>query len=242
VVFFKSPTNLGLAGCWNRCIERARGDWVHILHQDDAVLPGFYETLARAAVSHPDLGLVATRSFRIDDNGVIHAVSPRVKSLEDGGRTMDPDFLYCLPLHCPGVVVKRSTYHEVGGFRSDMPHVLDVEMWTRIIGMAGGLVTPQVLTYYRDSETNLSARQARSAESLRDIERLSRIFAEKYPGFDKDRTLRFLRQTALQRSREYSEKGDLEAAKANLEFWKEHTTTIQHLRRFVGRQIRRTTG
>ena len=26
------PRNLGLAGIWNRCIERARGEWVHILH------------------------------------------------------------------------------------------------------------------------------------------------------------------------------------------------------------------
>src|ERR1700722_8896884 len=29
--------NLGLAGVWNRCIERAQGQWVHILHQDDFV-------------------------------------------------------------------------------------------------------------------------------------------------------------------------------------------------------------
>lgn len=39
------PRNLELAGIWNRCIERARGEWVHILHQDDLVYPGFYEQL-----------------------------------------------------------------------------------------------------------------------------------------------------------------------------------------------------
>jgi glycosyltransferase involved in cell wall biosynthesis len=31
------PRNLELAGIWNRCIERAWGEWVHILHQDDLV-------------------------------------------------------------------------------------------------------------------------------------------------------------------------------------------------------------
>src|SRR5713101_8359248 len=42
VQFSRTAKNLGLAGCWNTCIERSRGQWVHILHQDDWVLPGFY--------------------------------------------------------------------------------------------------------------------------------------------------------------------------------------------------------
>src|ERR1700751_1291578 len=42
VGFSRTAKNMGLAGCWNTCIERARGEWVHILHQDDYVLPGFY--------------------------------------------------------------------------------------------------------------------------------------------------------------------------------------------------------
>src|ERR1035441_1558771 len=41
----RTPKNLGLAGCWNTCIERARGQWVHLLHHDDYVLPGFYAQL-----------------------------------------------------------------------------------------------------------------------------------------------------------------------------------------------------
>ena len=32
----KTSKNLGLAGCWNACVERSRGEWVHILHQDEA--------------------------------------------------------------------------------------------------------------------------------------------------------------------------------------------------------------
>ena len=47
IAVHREPANNGLAGIWNRCIERARGEWVHILHQDDIVLPGFYEHLCR---------------------------------------------------------------------------------------------------------------------------------------------------------------------------------------------------
>ena len=34
VAVHQEPANNGLAGIWNRCIERARGEWVHILHQE----------------------------------------------------------------------------------------------------------------------------------------------------------------------------------------------------------------
>ncbi len=47
VAFSQTPKNSGLAGCWNTCIERARGEWVHILHQDDIVQPGFYAALRK---------------------------------------------------------------------------------------------------------------------------------------------------------------------------------------------------
>src|SRR4029450_1568238 len=47
VAVHRERKNNGLAGIWNRCIERACGEWVHILHQDDIVLPGFYEHLRK---------------------------------------------------------------------------------------------------------------------------------------------------------------------------------------------------
>jgi glycosyltransferase involved in cell wall biosynthesis len=49
VKFHAEAQNRGLANTWNRRIERARGHWVHILHQDDTVLPGFYERLRQGA-------------------------------------------------------------------------------------------------------------------------------------------------------------------------------------------------
>src|SRR2546430_3796515 len=49
VIYSRTPENFGLAGCWNACIERSRGQWVHILHQDDMVLPGFYAAMRKGA-------------------------------------------------------------------------------------------------------------------------------------------------------------------------------------------------
>jgi glycosyltransferase involved in cell wall biosynthesis len=57
VGFSRTSENLGLAGCWNSIIERSRGFWIHILHQDDYLLPGFYRRLASAAEEHPEVSL-----------------------------------------------------------------------------------------------------------------------------------------------------------------------------------------
>src|SRR5262244_3596494 len=45
VTFYQRLERGDLCGNWNTCIDRARGHWVHILHQDDLVLPSFYQRL-----------------------------------------------------------------------------------------------------------------------------------------------------------------------------------------------------
>ena len=41
IEILRLPANHGLAGNWNRCIDVARGQIVHILHQDDWIADGF---------------------------------------------------------------------------------------------------------------------------------------------------------------------------------------------------------
>lgn len=148
VHFSQTTKNVGLAGCWNTCIERARGEWVHILHQDDYVLPGFYSEIESIAESHPEISLIAVRSFYVNEEGVIDALTPRVKDLEEGGRSV-AELFYLNPIECPGVTVRRHAYLKHGEFRFDLCYTLDWEMWTRIIGLEGGLISSKVLACYR---------------------------------------------------------------------------------------------
>ena len=41
----RNDRRLGLAGNWNACISRSKNPWVHLLHQDDFVLKGFYQAI-----------------------------------------------------------------------------------------------------------------------------------------------------------------------------------------------------
>jgi glycosyltransferase involved in cell wall biosynthesis len=214
----RTPQNLGLAGGWNTCIERACGQWVHLLHHDDFVLPGFYARMRAVAEAHPEVALVACRNFSVDEQGIILGVSPRVAELEPGGRAVE-SFLYANPIQCPGVVVRRAFYEAHGGFRPDLLFVLDVEMWARAIGLAGGVVIPEVLVCYRSSQGQATNRLVRSGESLRDVERLMQIYAERYPDYDRKLFTLYFCDKTFDQARLFSKTGDLEAAKANWSFW-----------------------
>jgi glycosyltransferase involved in cell wall biosynthesis len=243
VGFFRNAQNLGLAGSWNNCIDRSNGAWVHILHQDDYVLPGFYEHVKETAINHPDAALIAVRSFFIGDAEIIESVSPRVPSLENGGRTVK-DFYYTNPLNCPGVVVRRDFYKKHGGFRADLTFMLDAEMWTRAIGLCGGVIVPEVLAAFRHrtSGENATSRLLRSAEAFEDYARLAEIYAQRYSDFDLKRARLGICSHAMWRSRLAAQAGDKQAAEAMLSYWKRHATVRQKARHFLGGLKRRVIG
>lgn len=238
VVFSATAKNLGLTGCWNTCIERARGEWVHILHQDDYVLPGFYSKLSAAAANHPEVGLLASRCFFVDEQSIVTGVTARVMELEAGGKAVE-SFFYAAPLQCPGVVVRRWAYEQVGRFRPDLIFTLDNEMWVRIISSAGGLVLPEILACYRVSGSNESSRLHRTAASLRDLDRMYQMFAGRYPAFDPEKARSQQSANGRQFAERYEALKDHEAAKANWDYWRQITPFKLRLRHHLGRLARK---
>jgi glycosyltransferase involved in cell wall biosynthesis len=237
IAFYRNAENLGLARNWNRCIDRSNGTWIHILHQDDYVLPGFYEQLEQTQSAHPEVSLVAARSFFVDRDGYIEGATPRVRSLENGGNDVQ-SFYYQNPIQCPGVVVRKSFYEQHGQFRTDLSYALDWELWARIIGNCGGAITPHILACYRASGVNATSGLIRSAEASDDEWHLNRIFKQRYRDFDLKRADRGVCRGALLRAESLGQCGEYSAASANLKFWKEHAPIILR----VERSFRNITG
>jgi glycosyltransferase involved in cell wall biosynthesis len=232
VAFHRKPKNEGAIANFNTCIQRSRGHLLHILHGDDYVLPGFYQRLTEEAQLHPDVSLVAVRAFHVDEEGVILAVGPRLPKLENGSHLIE-DFFYETPIQFPGIVVRRDFYEKNGGFIPALVHTADCEMWARATGLAGGLVTREVLACYRLFAGNDSGRLARTGENLRDCDRLNQLFAERYPEFDCKRGRQRVLDTALSQARRFSETGDSEAAKVSQDYWKENAPVSLRSRRFA---------
>jgi glycosyltransferase involved in cell wall biosynthesis len=169
VTFHRESDNRGLANNWNRCIERARGHWVHILHQDDIVLPGFYERLHDGILCNPNIGMAFSRFAIIDANGHWSGLGP----LESTTPGVLDDWLQRvgtgIRLECPAAVVKRETYERLGGFNPGLTSALDFEMWVRVGAHTPVYYEPQILAAYRWHGQAESAKQEASGVTLQEI-------------------------------------------------------------------------
>jgi glycosyltransferase involved in cell wall biosynthesis len=137
VAFHRNSENLGPTQTFNVCIARARGRWVHILHGDDLVLPGFYDECASAIAAVPDLVMVMGPVVTIDEHGRwLSIIGPRGAHV--GGvfheflreQALEQNAQYA------GTVVKREAYERVGGFCTVFGHAQDLDMWFRV-GLEG---------------------------------------------------------------------------------------------------------
>lgn len=241
VQFYRKPQNGGAIPNFNTCIERSRGELVHILHGDDLVLPGFYEKIGAAAAARPEFALYACRSFFVDEAGIIAEVSVRVPQLEAGGKFPEL-FFYGTPLQTPSVVVRRSFYEQHGGFLLPLVHTADAEMWSRAVARGGGLQVPDVLCQYRVFAANDSGRLARTAENLRDALRVHKLMAARHPDFDWSKAWVRIAHLSQQQIRRFQQKGDAEAVAANRAFWREciplrfrlRSAVVNLARKFIG--------
>src|SRR5262249_17017356 len=173
--------NIGLAGIWNRCIELARGEWVHILHQDDIVLPGFYERLYHGIVCNPDVGMAFSRFAVIDADGHWIGLGPIESTTAGVLNNWLERVATGYHLECPAVVVKRATYERLGGFTPELVCFLDIEMWVRIAANAPVYYEPQIFAGFRRHGNNVHLFQERTGENMQDMAKAISIWKNYLP-------------------------------------------------------------
>lgn len=188
--FFQQPANVGHSANFNTCIRRARGQVVHILHDDDAVLPGFYGRLGTALRDRPEVGAAFTRSIYADADGHWRSFSP----VERATPGIIDDWLYRIAsgqrVTTPSVVVRRSTYEAIGGFdQSVTTGGEDWEMWVRIATRFPVWFEPEPLAVYRMNRTgSLTGAAQGSMDLSRDMLYVTDVLAaslDRYLGADR---------------------------------------------------------
>lgn len=179
--YHRHPQPLGIAGNWNACIDLSRGRWIHILHQDDLVLPGFYERLERAEQAAPEVGAAFCRNWMIDESGA----RTRISELERDTAGICDDWLERIAesnrIQCPSIVVRRRCYEQLGGFRSDLAFTLDWEMWVRIATCWRFYYEPEPLAAFRVHDASETARLCRDGSNVEDLLRAIEIIHDQLP-------------------------------------------------------------
>jgi len=168
---YRGDGHRGMAGNWNAGINRARGHWVHILHDDDMVRPGFYATLRAAIENRPNLGAAFVFHHIIDDDGSV--LRPCIVPPRPAGIVQDwvEDVFVSLKIQAPSIVVRRATYEAVGGFDQSYRFFVDWEMWQRIVAHFPIWYDPTPLAVYREHNRSTSVVATFSREGVVEMRR-----------------------------------------------------------------------
>ena len=181
VEVIRHDNRLRLGGNWNRAVAAARGDLVHLLHQDDYVLPGFYGRMHEIFHRTPSIGMAFCRCRIVDGDNRLIKTSSRLRWTTGTIHGWLPKIAERQRVQCPAAVVARSTYESVGGYRTDLHLALDWEMWVRIAARHEVGYEPRTLAAYCRHEANESARLAASGAVWPDLLRAIAINAASLP-------------------------------------------------------------
>ena len=220
VTLYRHERNLGATATFNTCVQRARGEWIHILHGDDLVRPAFYDAFARAIRTEATVGAVFCQTVIIDDDDREIERFPR----EGTASGLVPDYLERLGvwsrIQPPAIVVRRAAYEALGGFDTRLVHAADWEMWQRVVSRWPIWYEDAPLACYRRRQGSDTARLLRTGENIADIRRAIAIArAHRPPGAAvriQRAALLFYAETAIWHAKRFRALGDRPAARAQL--------------------------
>ena len=168
VKYFLQPVNVGNVRNFETCINRAVGEYIHILHGDDYVEPGFYKAITQLFIDFPEAGAACTDWRVVDDMGIPVWTNAPVGEERGILKNWQQRIAIRQWLEPPAKVVKRSTYEELGSFY--MVHCCeDWLMWNRIAAKYPVAYHPEVLAKYRNHDENVTAKSFKNRKNFLDI-------------------------------------------------------------------------
>jgi glycosyltransferase involved in cell wall biosynthesis len=182
VRFFRQPRNTGPIGNFNTRVRRSRGQWLHILHGDDTVRAGYYARAQDAIAAHPNAGAVTFRYIFIFEDGHWQHLS-ELESRTPGvlGNEFIDRMMLTNVIMFPAMIVRRSVYEDLGGFRPELVHCADWDMWLRTVLHRPIVYDPEPLACYRVHAAADTARLVSTGENVADERRFARILSSYVP-------------------------------------------------------------
>jgi hypothetical protein len=167
----RQPRNLGHPENLNSGIRMAAGQLIHVLHGDDFVFAGFYDSVVSAFQQFPSAYAVFTQCVIVNESGKWTGVSPlladRTGILERLLQRLSMENV----LQTPSIIVRRDAYQLLGPFDSRYSWTEDWEMWARIAAKFPVVYIDQALCAYRQHRSSSSTRHVREGLTGADTKR-----------------------------------------------------------------------
>ncbi len=161
VTYRRHTTNMRHIATYNEGIDWAGGDLFLLLSADDYLLPGALGRAAELMRNYPDVGLAFGNALIAEPNGTMKRADPlgdnNVHPMQilsgrqfmrlSGARNLVPT---------PTAVVRTGLQKQVGGYKKELPHAGDMEMWLRLASHAGVGFINADQAVYRQHASNMS--------------------------------------------------------------------------------------
>lgn len=223
VRFRRHDANKGHIATYNEGIAELRGDYFLLLSADDYLLPGALERAVRLMEEQPEVGFVFGRALLAAENTAPERLTPLPGRLTKNGGAVFSGRRFVeysrarniVPT--PSAVVRTKLQLAAGGYREDLPHTGDMEMWLRLAARANVGYLDRDQAVYRMHGTNMSKTYDGLADLKARAKALEAFFADGVSRIDPTGTLEreCLRRFAGEAFRHASmalNRGELEAA------------------------------
>lgn len=157
--YLQHDTNKGHIYTYNEGIDWASSDYLLLLSADDYLLPGALQRAVALMERHHQVGLTFGNAVEIDPQGGKGLTNCLV--CQDGERILTGAEFIALSgprniVPTPTAVVRTALQKKVGGYRKELPHAGDMELWFRLAthGPVGFVESAQAV--YRRHASNMS--------------------------------------------------------------------------------------
>ncbi len=134
VRYFKNAKNLRYAGNQNAAVDRARSEFVAIVHDGDIYRRDLIECWVKALVTHPTAALVFNSVEVMDLCGRTVVVDRQSYAPLIPGLQLLEEMLQSPGSPIFGIVMlRKSCLQAVGPFDTTLPTLADVDMWMRLL-------------------------------------------------------------------------------------------------------------
>jgi glycosyltransferase involved in cell wall biosynthesis len=188
ISYFRQPENKGSLRNFETCINRARGQLIHLLHGDDLIKPGYYQAMNELFDRYPQAGAAFCRYVYIGENS--KPLYYRDAEMEEAGILQNALLLLAgrQRVQFCTITVQREVYEKLGAFYG-VDYGEDWEMWVRIARHYPIAYTPQVLAAYRLHAASISGRSYATAKNLQDLQWVMHTIQQYLPETERARVL-----------------------------------------------------
>jgi glycosyltransferase involved in cell wall biosynthesis len=224
-----------------------------LLSADDMLTPGALARATQVMDRHRDIGMIYGMALIITDDegpGVVpraflpaYQIIPSVYFLQ-----------HCCtqgtnPVPTPTAVVRTALQHQIGGYRPELPHSGDMEMWMRFAAHGPVAVLAAVQAYYRWHGGNMQQQYIAGPlsdwrERIKACDHVLDVWGARFPETPSWRHLmrRYYGEEAFWLASRAFDRGDKSANEALLQFAEEIYPELRHSRMWRRLQLKKLLG